>query len=330
MIAVRRLAAISVIALGGLFLLNLFVWFLARHSSKHQLVASLARPGPVVGIFSGSSLIEIGVNVTDFAAAWPPQQPPARFLDCGLGNTTPVEHCLILREALRHHPEPKFVVYGFAGADLTDSPDGSWPVVRANRTVSYDLEPGLAGRLYGGSTLDRLRFEYIRFLPLAGERYLLWNRVELLRRTLQEVGLPAAATSRYGRVDDFASMEGLYSQAVLTGGRAAIADHRPLIAAVRELLASGEDTGRRAVYVVEMPLPPAYAELVFKTDVWRQYRAYVRQLVEQQGAHYIDAHEWVTEKSEFLDAIHLNPAGASRFSRQLAQTLAPLVEAPKP
>ncbi len=162
--------------------LNFFAYFLAEHSSKSRLVASLGTPVTVEGIFSGNSLVEIGANCDTFAKTWSQSKPPATFLNCGVGDSTPVEHCLLVRYALRHHLETKLVIYGFADLQLTEPPDGSWSTIVNNRTLSYTLEPALAAKLYGASTLAQLRFDVIRWLPLLGERTILWNRVEHLRR----------------------------------------------------------------------------------------------------------------------------------------------------
>ena len=325
MLSPRLLAANVLLGLVILLGLNGFVLWLEHHSNKQQVLNRLAAPGPIEGIFSGSSLVELGVDQQVFAHNWP--EPTARFLNCGLGDTSTVEHCLILRQALRLHPEARFVVYCFAGSDMTVEPDGSWDSVRANRTVSYYLEPDLAAQLYGASPLDRLRFDFVRFLPLATERYLLWNRVELLRRYLQGIGLKGNDTNSYGRAEDFQSLEVMWSGYALRDGRRVVDEHLPLAAAVTKLIQSAHTDGRH-VFIVELPLPPAYLDLVDKTEVWQRYRAYITPLLQQAGATYIDAHDWVTDPADFLDALHLNPSGAALFSAKLAQTIAPQVIPP--
>ncbi len=304
-----------------LLALNFLAYYFAQHSSKSRLVASLRTAAPVEGIFSGNSLVEIGANVDAFAKAWYPQRPPATFLNAGVGDSTPVEHCLLLRYALQHHPETKLVIYGFADLQLTEPPDGSWATVVNNRTLSYELEPALAAKLYGASALERLRFEFIRWLPLLGERTILWNRVEHLRRALSSFGLPPEKAGRFGRVADFAGLEKRWTGETLKDCATTVAARAPLTPAIRELIQSARGDGSRPVFIVEMPMPPEHVSTCYNNAGWLAYRAYVRHLVEQEGASYIDAHDWVPDGNEYMDPIHLSEQGSVRFSTMLVEKL---------
>ena len=98
----RRFWIVALLVALPLLALNFVAYYLAQHSSKSQLVASLGKPAPVEGIFCGNSLVEIGANTGAFAKAW--RQQNSIFLNAGVGDSTAVEHCLLLRYALRHHP----------------------------------------------------------------------------------------------------------------------------------------------------------------------------------------------------------------------------------
>ena len=70
--------------------------------------------------------------------------------------------------------------------------------------MAYSMEPSVSASLYApGSAWEEWRFRLIGAVPALREHSQLWKYVELLRRDLQQIGMPKAKTNEFGRVADF-------------------------------------------------------------------------------------------------------------------------------
>ncbi len=133
--------------------------------------------------------------------------------------------------------------------------------------------------------------------------------------------MPPEKSGRFGRVADFEGLEKRWTTDTLKSCKTTVTSQAPLTPAVIELIKSARGDGSRPVFIVEMPMPPEHVSTCYSNPDWLAYRTYVRHLVEQEGASYIDAHDWVPDGNEYMDPIHLNEQGSVRFSSTLAQKL---------
>ena len=100
------------------------------------------------------------------------------------------------------------VVYGFLDTHLTDPVDGGWDSLVGNRALAYYVDPEAARRLYAAnSPAQALILQIVGQVRALSRRYAIWAKVELLRRKLGEMGMPAKETNRFGRTEDFALLE---------------------------------------------------------------------------------------------------------------------------
>jgi hypothetical protein len=286
----------------------------SRGSVPRQVLRAADREEPATHVFLGNSLIASGVDVRAFAEA----RPGGRPLNLGLGASSPLEHLILLRKADRHRGT--VVVYGYMDRQLTDPVPGGWDDLFGNRAMGYyaDLDT-LVRHAAGGDPVHAARLRLTARVPFLVERGAVWAKVEVARRRLGGLGLPAAAETRYGRAEDFAALEAEDVAAFAAACRAAAAGRVGFNPPVAELVQLARDR-HAGLVVVEMPMTASHRRRFYETPEWAQYRAHVTALVRAAGGGYVDAADWVPD-DEFVDPLHLSPAGASRFTRRLSLAL---------
>ncbi len=263
----------------------------------------------------GNSLMAAGFD----AAAFDRDMKPLRVVafNAALGATDPVEHLMLLRRALSRDPTVTTVIYGFFDFQLTGPPVAANSDFIGNRAASYYLEPELALQYYDLKLRDRLQFDLMRHVPILVERGTIWEKVELIRRAMSQLGMPPVATNRMGQVSDFALLEAESPAAFAAHCDRAIAEHAQLNAPIAQIIGQSKQHGARVV-IVEMPMHPSHRQTFYSLPAWNKYRDYVRSLVEQAGGKYLNASDWIEHADEFADHLHLSAAGADDFSRRLA------------
>jgi hypothetical protein len=306
----RRLVLQLLVLLAVLAAGNGAVAFLSRNSLSRQKLHAIQASPPADVLFLGNSQMEAGADCRAFESAWPGRHA----LNLGLGSSSPAEHALLLRAAGRHAGAQ--VVYGFFDVQLTYQVTGGWADLTGNRAMSYyaDLDSAIA--LYApDSPLHAAQMRVVSRVPLLVERMAVWAKVEMLRRRLGGVGLPAEETNRFGRAADF-------DQVVAADPaefRAAVDRRAPLNRPVKDLFETARKRGSK-VLVVEMPLRSRHRHQAYETVPWQLYRGYLESLIREEGGSYLVASDWISD-DDFADHLHLNNAGAATFSRRLAQTL---------
>lgn len=307
----RALGALAVlVGLSGLFareVANSTSWQLLRHARTV--------PSPT-HVFLGNSTVAAAIDEAAVAGA----APGARPVNMGIGATFPTEHYLLLRQVTP--AAGAVIVYGFMETNLTSPVDGSFSALVGNRSLVFDLEPAVAADLLvPDSAIKRAWFQVIARIPLAAHRSSLWAHVETWRRVLGGIGLPAAATNRFGRVNDFAALAPDPAE-FASRCRAVAAVHAPLTRGIREILNRATQQ-RSAVFIVSMPMPSAHRARLYDTDAWHAYTAYVATEVRAAGATFLDASAWMPD-SAFSDPLHLGTQGAREFSQRLTRELSAL------
>jgi hypothetical protein len=306
---IKHLLRAAGVTLLVLLAFNLGVVRFSRSTHRYRFLAMVdAAPPSTSVLFLGNSLVEEGIDTAAFEAAWrgPGETPVA--LNAALNSTTPVEHALILEHVLGRLPRLRTLVYGYFDDQLSVSDRGAWRDLIHNRTISYDY-PDAAAALYApGSLLYRLQMNAVSRVPMLAERSSLWVKVEQLRRALASPGMPAPDATGGVDVDELR-------------GRceAIVREDRGLSPAVEELLRVARARGLE-VLILEMPLRDR-RQGFHLTDAWRAMRAYNRAKLERPGVRYVDASDWIVERSMFHDYTHLSPEGARRFSARLAEVM---------
>lgn len=294
---------------------NLLVRRFALHSVPRQLIQGIESSPRITQLALGNSLMAAGFDAPVFDRYMRP--PRSYAFNAGLGASSPVEHLMLLRLAIRHDPAIEQVIYGFFDFQLTEPPAIRNQDLIGNLAASYYLEPGIALKYYQMDARDRLEFRVMRLFPMLVERGTLWEKIELWRRAVGEIGMPRTMTNQFGRVHDFELLEARSSAAFARQCEESSKPAVGLQAPIAEIIRESRARGAKVVFV-EMPMSPYHRETFYRLASWDRYRQKLRGLIDDAGAEYVSASDWIQNPDEFADNLHLAPAGAEDFSRHLA------------
>jgi hypothetical protein len=301
----------------GLTAANAVVIYLTRNSvPKKVLARSLATQSDRV-IALGNSLVAAGFDEEAFDRG-SQIAPSTGSVNLGLGASTPTEHLLILRSALRAGARPATIVYGFYDFQLTQPEVFRTSDLFGNHAMLYYTEPKFAEQFFRQSFHDHIEFALMRHVPMLVERGAIWAKIERLRRGLSEQGMPREVNNRFGRAQDFSLLEA--PEVSQFASDCASTNNRELNSAVSELIREASDKGIK-VAIVEMPMHPYHVETFYRLAAWKQYTTRLREILAAQNVAFIDASNWIAREQEFADHLHLSPIGASQFSEELGNRL---------
>lgn len=309
------------LALAGLVLLlaalNAVVARDAGGTVPRQLMARV-RESPGAGVLAlGNSLVGVGFEESAFDEGFGLDRQQG-MINLGLGDSTPVEHLMLLRYALHNGEHPRLLIYGFYDFQLTHPAEFATSDFVGNRAMLYYLEPEYARRFYHLSLHDRIEFEVMRHFPLFVDRTVIWERVELFRRQLGQQGMPPEKTNTMGRANDFSLLEYPSTPAFIEEcGRARLRD---LIPSVQAIIEQGREAGMKVVFV-EMPLPPAHVHAFYDTAAWAEYRSHVQGMLTAAGARFVDASHMMPDEFMFADPLHMTYGASKDFSRRMGESL---------
>jgi hypothetical protein len=300
---------------------NLLIHHTAKSTFRHHLLTSLSEiPLDTDFLFLGNSLVEAGCDTSAFRQAWPIAQSTPKPVNIALGATSPVEHYLILKHALERPIHPKYLIYGFFDDQLNAPSRGDWADLVGNRAFSYYF-PDEAAALYApGSSFKKWQLRIIGHVPMLAERSSFWGKVELLRRSIEDIGMPKQQTTRYGRVQDFAALEAADLPSFNRRCDAILSQHAGLSPAIRKIVELAQQHGTMLIFL-EMPLPSRHRDIFYSSPSWSRMRAYLQTLAQENHAAYICASDWIEDDKAFEDATHLNEQGARCFSGRLANEI---------
>jgi hypothetical protein len=315
------------LAVFGVF--NIAVARMSRHTIPRQ-VARRIDEMPVLNCLAlGNSLMQAGFDETAFEAASAQPGRVVKSVNAGLGSSSPVEHLLLARRAYRGHRTLDNVFYGFFDFQLTVLPRTAPPDLIGNRAMLYYFEPSIVPGYYAWSWPDRLSFHAMRFFPALVERGVIWEKLELVRRRMAKIGMPAERTNRFGNVTDFELLESDSAAAFEGECERQIANHVEFARPIADMIRLAKERGSH-ITMVEMPMHPYHQRRFYQTAEWQRYRAYLRNISEREGAGYIEASEWLQDEESFSDHLHASPSGAAVFSRRLAGSATGALYAWKP
>lgn len=307
------LAVLSVVLIAA----NETLVLLTRNSLPRRYLTRTRESADSTVVAVGNSLVEQGMRKAAFDRAMGLRGEEG-VLNLGLGPSSPVEHLLFLRYAMHHLTHPRLAIYGFFQTQLTAPVTLSTRDLIGNASMLYYVEPDYARAFYNLSWHDQLEFAVNRHIPMVVERGAIWGKVERLRRSISQEGLPAEPTNRFGRVRDFVILqEGDVSD---FARQCEFHSRQNLSAPVEEMLKTVSAAGARFI-IVEMPLHPDHLRLFYDTPGWERYRQHLSSMVAARGAVYIDASHWLPDARWFQDRVHLTDEGANRFSESLGKLL---------
>lgn len=317
----KRLFIPVAIALVILVAYNVLIAFAAKKTQRQHLLNALNHLPPSTDcLFLGNSLIEAGCDAGAFESSWSQPSPTPTAVNLGLGATTPVEHYLILKRAFEQPVHIKYVIYGFFDDQLNAAPDGAWEDLIGNRAFSYYFPKEAATFYTPNSRLGEWRLEMTERVPMLAERSSLWDRVELLRRQLDEIGMPKQKVNRFGRVGDFDALEAKDVPSFVQRCGAIVKVRKGFSPPIQAMIDLAHEHGAK-FFFVEMPMSPRHRETFYSLPVWTEMRAHLQKLAQAQQATYITASDWVRDGANFEDTVHLNEQGARSFSAQLGMAL---------
>jgi hypothetical protein len=307
-----------------LFGYNALIHFAAKKTQRQHLLSVIDHlPPSTECLFLGNSLIEAGCDASAFESAWSQGGDGPVAVNLGLGATTPVEHYLILKDAFSRGLHIQYVVYGFFDDQLNLTPLGGWDDLIGNRAFSYYFPKDAATLYQPNSRLTEYRMELTEHIPMLAERSSLWDKVELLRRQLDQIGLPKQKLNRFGRVGDFNALEAKDVPSFVQRCDAILRSRESFSAPIQAMIELAHQHGAK-FYFVEMPVSPRHRQTFYALPVWSETRAYLQSLAEQRHATYIVASDWVQDGTNFEDTVHLNEKGARAFSKRLATVMSQL------
>lgn len=309
------------IALIILCVYNVLIYTAAKKTQRHHLLTVIDHLPPSTDcLFLGNSLIEAGCDASAFQSAWPQNTTSPLAINLGLGATTPVEHYLILKRAFSQPVHIKYVIYGFFDDQLNAAPDGNWEDLVGNRAFSYYFPKDAAAFYAPSSRLAEWRMELTEHVPMIAERSSLWDRVELFRRSFDEIGMPKQKVNRFGRADDFNALEAKDVPSFTQRCGNIVNAHAGFSAPIQAIINLAHEHGAEVIFV-EMPMSPRHLETFYSLPVWTEMRAHLQSLASTQHVTYIMASDWVPQAADFEDTVHLNEQGARFFSARLGSTL---------
>ena len=155
---------------------------------------------------------------------------------------------------------------------------------------------------------------------MLAERSSLWDKVELFRRRLDEIGMPKQKVNRFGRVGDFNALEAKDVPSFIARCGAIVQARKGFSAPIQAMIDLAHEHGAK-FFLVEMPMSPRHLETFYSLPVWAEMRTHLQSLAHTQQVSYVTASDWVTDGTNFEDTVHLNANGARRFSARLGTTL---------
>src|SRR6266403_3662432 len=255
---------------------NTVVGSLTQHSVSRRILADAKSAGSPQTIALGNSLVRSGFNAEEFAAAQQSPGAQSAALNMAMGASTPAEHLLLLRAALRADDHARVLLYGFYDFQLTEPVLFTFGDMIGNHDLLYYDEPEFARRYYSMSRYDTAGFEIARRVTLLTERGAVWAKVEQRRRAISQQGMPSQATNQFGRVADFTLLEASGQDEFVK--HCERASREQLNAPVLEMIREAQERQLRAVLVL-MPLPPRHVQTFYDTGGWAEYQRHLHALL---------------------------------------------------
>jgi hypothetical protein len=294
----RRLARFAIVVAAGLMILNVGITVIERNNPPRILAARLQKASNNDYLFLGNSLILAGID-TDVCS-----KQRLTCMNAGIGSTQSSEHAAIAQEAIASGVRGK-LIYGFMDLTLSESPEPGW---QGNRSIAFHLKNVNITESYGLNGVSRYDFILRQNVPLLTYQDSLWAKV-----------VRQSATNTFRRASDFSGLEDGSSERFAARVRKAMAKTWLLCPEVMRLLNAAAKDGREVVFVV-MPMPAKHRNAYYRTPDWQAYLDRLATELDTLGARLVNMDEMALD-SDFSDAVHLSPSGATAFTEFLLPEL---------
>ena len=230
----------------------------------------------------------------------------------------PPEQRLLFHYAVQEHPGISTLVVGIYDFQLTAPDHSHLADLAGNRMVGIDhrFPSAEVVETYNFGARDRAELALVRALPMAANRSSAWKDVELLRRSMASIGMPAVATNSMGRVGDFAALEAGSSQIFDAQAQAFLADPEHFNTSYEAIFAQARKA-KMNVAIVVMPMSPAHRAAFYARPLWGQYLQALERLSAGRDIRVIDASEWLPADGDFADHLHMTQDAAREFSLRI-------------
>jgi hypothetical protein len=311
----------TLVALILLLGLNQATGWLGQNAVPRVILRKARSSSGFADAFLGNSLVKSGISESVWSDAGTVANLPTRPVNLGIGWSTPAEHAVIWSELLKAGNRPKNLFYGFFDLQLQEYTNSTWWALGGNMAMGYFIDPELSAKYHApGSTLGHAFMRAAAHVPLFTERITYWGKIEELRRKLSAIGTkpaPHDPNSAAGNgTDEFSAFNAAGSEAFAQSCEAVIRAGIPFHPAIDDIIDSAARVGCR-VYFVEMPMTPQHRRLFYSVPEWTTYKRRLREHLAARKATLIEAGDWVPDPRDFGDSLHLNDAGASRFTKRL-------------
>jgi hypothetical protein len=299
---------------------NFAVGRAASNSVPRQMLRSIESAPPHIDVLGvGNSLMAAGFNAQAVEQAFRVGGRHITAMNAGIGATGLIEHVALVDTIYLRHTVT-VAIYGFYNQQMsTDIPSENSELI-GNRSMLYYLEPWRTLQFARFDWSNRLAFEIYRCCELLMDRSAIWNKVELLRRHMGEVGMPHQETNAFGRRADFNLLESTNEQTFVDRCNEVLLSKNVLSGPVLALL---NETRKHSttLIVTAMPMHPLHVKRFYQLPVWSELSGNIKTSVERQGAVYLDASRWIPSEDDFADHLHLSEEGSRKFSDLLARYL---------
>jgi hypothetical protein len=313
----KRLFISTAIALAILIGYNAVIAYTARTTQRQQLLKVIDHlPAQTDCIFLGNSLMAAGCDIDTFKSVATNSSDPTTAVNLSLGATTPVEHYLILKQALQRPIHLKYLIYGFFDDQLNAPARGNWSDLMGNRVFSYYFPKDAAAFYTPGSKIEEWKLWLVGHVPMLAERSSFWGKIELLRRFCEDIGMPKEKVNQFGRAADFEGLEPKDVASFTNRCENIVRGKKGFSPAINDIVQLAQQHGATVIFV-EMPMPSKHRDTFYSLAAWKQMRSYLQSLAAQKNVLYVSASDWVQDNG-FEDAMHMNEQGAKIFSAQLA------------
>lgn len=290
---------------------NFFIARMAANSVPRQLLSKINSKTSAKVVFLGNSTMAAAVDeqaIEDIT-------PGTLTLNAALGASSPVEHLLLYQHLKDLNVE--IVYYGFFDFQLTNVPIGNISELSGNRAMAlYDDAEKSIQYYAADSWCNAIAIRAASKVPAIMERLSVWAKVERLRRSLGEIGMPKRSSNQFGSIQDFQLLES-DPESFRRECELSTKDQVNIIGPLRELFQRAIESGQR-ITVVEMPMPSVHRNGRYDTPHWFAYRQFLKTKLAEWQIQYMDASEWIGDDG-FSDNLHLNARGAWSFSSRLAK-----------
>jgi hypothetical protein len=305
----------------------------ARHFLPEQKLEAAVAAGSGCILLLGDSRMDAAYSPSDLHNGLDRTGFDGCVADLSVGATDVSGAYLAAREYLARGGRPRLVVVGKVADSLIDPDSRLDPQQMIGNNAIHllwsrpsDVVLEVPG--FPAASIEAFdagfRFMVGRATAIGRYQSLFWVRVQ--RAQDRFLTGPEPTVNRFGQISDMSRLEeNLRTKALSRMGHAMTASTERELGTWFTRLDQLFQDARIPFAIVELPMPERYRRLVTRTPQAVAYQRWLTERLVLSGGTSIDLGEptWIDD-ALFADALHLNPEGAKRLSRDLGERLATL------